>query len=72
MRILAPRTPGKPKRTPTPRREYPHLYQTCRDEDCERKLCQVYREGYEAGYEEGYAVGFGAGFASGQASCSCS
>ena len=27
-----------------------HRYQTCRDEDCERFACRVYREGYRDGH----------------------
>jgi flagellar biosynthesis/type III secretory pathway protein FliH len=58
-----------------------HRYQTCRDEDCQRFACRVYREGYEAGYgaghaagyaageAAGYAAGYGEGYASGAASC---
>ena len=46
-------------------KERPHLYQTCRDEDCPRQYCRAYKDGYEAGFEEGYAVGFGAGYAAG-------
>jgi hypothetical protein len=26
-----------------------HRYQTCRDPDCQRYACRVYREGFEAG-----------------------
>ena len=46
-----------------------HRYQLCKDEDCERFPCRVYKEGYRNGYEdgwrEGYAAGFGAGYAAG-------
>jgi flagellar biosynthesis/type III secretory pathway protein FliH len=42
-----------------------HRYQTCRDEDCERFACRVYREGYQDGYEAGSAAGFAAGEAAG-------
>jgi len=34
-----------------------HRYQTCRDEDCERFGCRVYREGHRHGKEEGRAEG---------------
>jgi len=44
-----------------------HDYAVCKDEDCERFPCKVYREGYGRGYEEGEAAGFQAGFAAGQA-----
>jgi len=40
-----------------------HRYQTCRDEDCQRYACRVYREGFR----EGYAAGAASGFAQGQA-----
>jgi predicted transposase YdaD len=46
-----------------------HRYQTCRDEDCERFGCRVYREGHRdgraAGRAEGRAEGEAAGFAKG-------
>jgi hypothetical protein len=42
-----------------------HEYRTCRDEDCDRFPCRVYREGYRNGYEDGYADGYGSGYASG-------
>jgi hypothetical protein len=55
-----------------------HRYQTCRDEDCERFACRVYREGYRdgyaagqaAGYAEGQAAGYSEGYAAGAASAS--
>jgi hypothetical protein len=40
-----------------------HRYQTCRDEDCDRFPCRVYKEGYAAGH----GAGFGAGYAEGRA-----
>ena len=42
-----------------------HRYQACDDEDCERYICRIYKEGYRNGYEDGYADGFGAGYSSG-------
>ena len=46
-----------------------HRYQTCRDEDCQRFACRVYREGYRDGYAPatppGYAEGEAAGYAAG-------
>ena len=42
-----------------------HRYQLCRDEDCDRFPCRVYREGYRNGYEDGYATGYGAGYSAG-------
>jgi hypothetical protein len=42
-----------------------HRYQACRDEDCQRFACRVYREGYEAGYGAGHAAGYSAGEAAG-------
>jgi hypothetical protein len=44
-----------------------HRYQTCRDEDCQRYACRVYREGYANGYEDGQAAGYVAGYAEGYA-----
>jgi hypothetical protein len=54
-----------------------HRYQLCRDDDCDRFPCRVYKDGYRGGYEdgrrrgyaEGYADGYGAGFGEGLASC---
>jgi hypothetical protein len=42
-----------------------HRYQTCRDEDCQRFACRVYKEGYADGYDQGYAEGYLAGQAAG-------
>jgi hypothetical protein len=33
-----------------------HRYQTCRDEDCQRYACRVYREGYANGYADATAA----------------
>ena len=44
-----------------------HRYQTCRDEDCQRFACRVYREGFEAGYGAGFAAGHAVGHAEGYA-----
>ena len=58
-----------------------HRYQTCRDEDCQRYACRIYREGYDNGYGAGHAAGetkghtaghaegWNAGYAAGAASC---
>jgi hypothetical protein len=58
-----------------------HSYQRCRDEDCQRYACRVYREGYAAGHAageakgyarghaEGYSEGWAEGYAAGAASC---
>jgi flagellar biosynthesis/type III secretory pathway protein FliH len=50
-----------------------HRYQLCRDEDCDRFPCRIYREGYRNGHEDGYAegcaAGYASGFAEGLASC---
>jgi hypothetical protein len=58
-----------------------HRYQTCRDEDCQRFACRVYREGFRAGHGAGYAsgyrdgeaagysTGYGEGYSAGAASC---
>jgi len=42
-----------------------HGYQTCRDEDCQRFACRVYRESYQAGYGAGHAAGYADGHADG-------
>jgi hypothetical protein len=44
-----------------------HRWQTCRDEDCQRFACRVYRAGYAAGHAAGYAEGHAAGEAAGYA-----
>jgi flagellar biosynthesis/type III secretory pathway protein FliH len=44
-----------------------HRYQTCRDEDCQRFACRIYREGFENGYETGYDVGYSKGYSAGYA-----
>ncbi|HEY1324743.1 MAG TPA: hypothetical protein VGF32_31080 [Streptosporangiaceae bacterium] len=44
-----------------------HRYQACRDGDCQRFACRVYREGYEAGYAAGESAGYSAGHAEGYA-----
>ena len=54
-----------------------HRYQRCRDEDCERYVCRVYREawrdgldeGRRRGWDEGYTEGYGRGFSAGQSAC---
>jgi flagellar biosynthesis/type III secretory pathway protein FliH len=44
-----------------------HDYRRCRDDDCRRFACRVYREGRRDGYDEGYAEGYLAGQAAGYA-----
>ena len=44
-----------------------HRYQTCRDEDCQRFACRVYREGFRDGYGAGHAAGHAEGYATGYA-----
>ena len=44
-----------------------HRYQTCRDEDCQRYACRIYREGYDNGYGAGHAAGETNGHAAGHA-----
>jgi hypothetical protein len=54
-----------------------HRYQLCRDDDCDRFPCRVFKDGYRTGFEdgrrrgyaEGYRDGFEEGFAEGLASC---
>ena len=49
--------------------ERKHMYQTCRDELCQRFACRVYKEGYFngklAGKAEGRAEGEAAGYSKG-------
>jgi hypothetical protein len=44
-----------------------HRYATCRDEDCQRFACRVWREGFREGYGAGHAAGYSAGEAAGYA-----
>lgn len=46
-----------------------HDHRTCRDQECERYACRIYREGYRDGYDDGNAAGYAAGFIDGLASC---
>ena len=42
-----------------------HRYQSCRDPECERPYCQIWKtafaEGYGYGFDDGYAAGARAG-----------
>ena len=42
-----------------------HDYRRCRDEDCQRYACRIWREAHREGYDEGYNDGYGAGHAAG-------
>ena len=42
-----------------------HDYFDCRDEECQRFPCKVYREGFIAGTAAGYGAGMAAGYAEG-------
>jgi flagellar biosynthesis/type III secretory pathway protein FliH len=44
-----------------------HDYRRCRDEDCQRYACRIWREAYQDGYEDGSAAGYAAGHAAGYA-----
>jgi hypothetical protein len=54
-----------------------HDYRRCRDEDCQRFACRVYKEGYingklagrAEGRAEGEAAGYSNGYSAGAASC---
>jgi flagellar biosynthesis/type III secretory pathway protein FliH len=62
-----------------------HDYRRCRDEDCQRYACRIYREGYAngkaagnaeghaaglaEGYSKGHAEGYSQGYADGAANC---
>ena len=49
---------------PAPKR---HDYRSCRDRQCERFACQVWREAYDEGWQEGFTAGFSAGVHSAEA-----
>ena len=34
-----------------------HPYQSCRDADCERPYCQIWKQAFAEGYEYGFADG---------------
>jgi hypothetical protein len=38
----------------------PHRYESCRDRDCERPYCRIWREAWAEGYDEGFADGLAA------------
>jgi hypothetical protein len=40
-----------------------HPYQSCRDAECERPYCLIWREARTEGYRDGFADGFAAGAA---------
>jgi hypothetical protein len=46
-----------------------HPYRSCRDRDCERPYCLIWREaraeGYEHGLEDGYQAGYDDGLDAG-------
>ena len=44
-----------------------HRYQACRDENCQRFACRIYREGFQDGHAAGSASGFAQGQAAGYA-----
>ena len=54
-----------------------HRYESCRDPDCERPYCRIWREGraegwqegYQAGYVQGYEDGYAQGFPDGIMAC---
>lgn len=66
---------AKPK--PQARTGTAHEYTSCRDDDCSKFPCRVYKEGcadgqvlgYQIGYADGNASGYGAGFEVGLAAC---
>lgn len=61
----AAKAAAKPKAKPQSHDRHRHDYQTCRDPDCPRFPCRVYREGWEEGYRQGRAAGYVAGYAAG-------
>lgn len=46
-----------------------HDYRTCRDPDCERYACQVWKEAWREAFREGRDEGYEIGFTEGIASC---
>lgn len=42
-----------------------HEYTTCRDDDCPRFICRVYKEGFSNGWDIGWDRGFAEGYAKG-------
>ena len=42
-----------------------HPYQACRDPECERYACRVWKEAFKEGYDDGFVDGYGAGFSDG-------
>ena len=46
-----------------------HRYQLCKDEDCDRFPCRIYKEGYRNGREDGYQDGYAQGFPDGIMAC---
>jgi hypothetical protein len=63
----------QPGGTGRPAPQEGHRYQTCKDDDCDRFPCRVYKEGHRDGTQAGYALGWDAcypvAFAEGLASC---
>jgi hypothetical protein len=35
----------------------PHRYESCRDTDCQRPFCRIWREAWDEGYQQGLADG---------------
>lgn len=50
---------------PAPKR---HDFRSCRDRQCERFACQVWREAWDEGWQDGFTAGYSAGFSAGVAS----
>lgn len=50
-----------------------HLYEACRDKECQRTACVAFKQGAEEGYAEGYQHGdedgYARGFPDGVAAC---
>ena len=46
-----------------------HRYQLCKDEDCDRFPCRLYKEGYRNGDEDGFDRGYAQGFPDGIMAC---
>jgi hypothetical protein len=47
--------------------KHPPDFRSCRDPQCERFPCQVWKEAHAEGYRDGYQDGYGDGYAAGVA-----
>jgi hypothetical protein len=40
-----------------------HRFESCRDADCPRPYCRIWKDAYQAGYDQGFSDGLAAGLA---------